>query len=168
MISLSCLARDKELSSNTSTKTGRRKPFVVKDSKSRDGSSGQTARESRSTFGQGDLLQIMVTHIEHPTSIQVIAWRIPRDHTNTDRGVKISTPWSNFGCIANKVKFSIDTSPPGRFQPALSTGKQREKCYQEHGIGVPLPLFGRPGSSGELGSTPQETDHYSTTFCLAV
>ena len=73
VISLDCLARDQDLLNKTPTATGRRKPFVVEDPRSRDGSSGQKARESRSTFGQGDLLQIRVTHIEHPTSIQVIA-----------------------------------------------------------------------------------------------
>ena len=121
VISLYCLARDQELSNNTPTATGRRKPFVVKDSRSLDGSSGQKARGSRSTFGQGDLLQIRVTHIEHPTSTGDPVTNSTR-YVSPDRGVKIYTPRSNLDPIANTVKFSIDTSPPGRVQPTPPTG----------------------------------------------
>ena len=48
-------------------------------------------------------------------------------------------------------------------QPALPTGTQGEEGYQEHGIGVPPPLVGRPGASGELGSTHNLSDRHSTT-----
>ena len=78
--------------------------------------------------------------------------------------MKISTPRSNIDPIAATVKFSIDTSPPGRVQPAPPTGTQGEEGYKKHGIGVPPPLVGRPGASGELGSTPQKSDHHSTTM----
>ena len=103
------------------TATGRRKPFVIKDSRSQDASSGQKARKSRSTFGQGDLLQIRVTHIEHPTSTGDPVTNSTR-YVSPDRGVKIYTPRSNLDPIANTVKFSIDTSPPGRVQPTPPTG----------------------------------------------
>ena len=82
VISLNCLARDRGLSINTQTATGRRKHFVVEEPRYRDGSSGQKARESRSTS----------------------------DHANLDRGVKISTPRSKPDPIAKTVKFFIDTS----------------------------------------------------------
>ena len=49
-------------------------------------------------------------------------------------------------------------------QPALPTGTQGEEGYQEHGIGVPPPLVGRPGASGELGSTHNLSDRHSTTM----
>ena len=62
------------------------------------------------------------------------------------------------------VKFSFETSPPDRVQPALPTGTQGEEGYQEHGIGVPPPLVGRPGASGELGSTHNLSDRHSTTM----
>ena len=109
-----CLARDQELLNNIPTTTGRRKPFVVKDSRSRNGSSGQKARKSRAKFGQGDLLQIKKTRLKHPTSILVILLRIPRDHVNPDRGVKNYTQIPNLDTIANTVKFFIGTSPPVR------------------------------------------------------
>ena len=121
VISLNFLARDQKLSSNTPTATGRRKTFVVEDPRSRDGLSGQKSRESRSTFGQGDLLQIRVTHIEHPTSTGDPVTNSTR-YVSPDRGVKIYTPRSNLDPIANTVKFSIDTSPPGRVQPTPPTG----------------------------------------------
>ena len=48
-------------------------------------------------------------------------------------------------------------------QPAPPAGTQGEEGYKKHGIGVHPPLVGRPGASGELGSTPQKSDHHSTT-----
>ena len=48
-------------------------------------------------------------------------------------------------------------------QPALSTGTQGEERLQ-NGTGVPPPLVGRPGASGELGSTLQTSDRHSTTM----
>ena len=52
--------------------------------------------------------------------------------------------------IPTTVKFGIDSSPPGRLQPVPSRGTQGERSIQ-HGIGVPPPLVGRPGASGEFG-----------------
>ena len=78
--------------------------------------------------------------------------------------MKLSTPRSNLDPIATTVKFTIDTSPPGRVQPTLPTGTQGEEGYQEHGIVVPPPLVGLPGFSEELVSTPQKSDHHSTTM----
>ena len=45
-------------------------------------------------------------------------------------------------------------------------GTQGEEGNQEHGIGVPPPLVGRPGASGDLVSTIQKSDHHSTTMVL--
>ena len=67
--------------------------------------------------------------------------------------MKLSTPRSNLDPIATTVKFTIDTSPPGRVQPTLPTDTQGEEGYQEHGIVVPPPLVGLPGVSEELVST---------------
>ena len=49
-------------------------------------------------------------------------------------------------------------------QPAPTIGTQGTEGYQKHEIRVPPPLVGRPGASGELGSTPQKSDHHSTTM----
>ena len=65
--------------------------------------------------------------------------------------------------ILTTVKIGIDSSPPGRVQPAPPTGTQGERNVQ-HGIGVPSPFVGRPESSGELVSTPQKSDHPYTTM----
>ena len=64
--------------------------------------------------------------------------------------------------IPNTIKFNIDSSLPRREQPALPTGTQGEEGYT-HGIGVPPPLVGRPGASGELGSHQQFCESHSTT-----
>ena len=49
-------------------------------------------------------------------------------------------------------------------QLAPSTSTQGDESYKKHEIGVPPPLAGRPGASGELGSTPPKRDHHSTTM----
>ena len=78
--------------------------------------------------------------------------------------MKNSTPRSNLDPISKTVKFSIDTSSPGRVQLAPPTGTQAKEGNQEHVIGVPPPLVGCPGASGELGSTSQKSDHHSTAM----
>ena len=66
--------------------------------------------------------------------------------------------------IPTTVKFSIDPpSPPRRVQPALPTGTQGEEGYT-YGNGVPPPIVGRLGTSGESGSHQQFCDHRSTTM----
>ena len=65
--------------------------------------------------------------------------------------------------ILKTVKFSNKSSPPGRVQPALPTGTQGEEEKRAHGIGVPPPLVGRLGASGESGSPHKMSDRHSTT-----
>ena len=91
------------------------------------------------TVGQSDLYYIRATHTEtHPKPAQ-------------------STP------VPTAVKFGIDSSPPGRVQPALPTGTQGQED-KPHGIGLPPPLAGRLGVSGELGSSHKMSESHSTTI----
>ena len=116
----------------------RSKPVVVEDPRSRDGSNDQKTRVISSISSTRRSVQIRVTHLENSTSIQVISRRIPRDHANSDCGVKISKPRFNLYPITNEVKFSIDTSPPGRVQTAPPTGKQGEEGFQDTKAECPL------------------------------
>ena len=72
VIYLGCFARDRGLSSRTPTAIERSKQVKANGARSRDGLSGQKARESSIYFVQGDLVQINVTHIEHLTSTPAI------------------------------------------------------------------------------------------------
>ena len=65
--------------------------------------------------------------------------------------------------LPNTIRISIDSSPPRRVQPAQPTGTQGEENLA-HGIGVPPPLVGRPGASGELETQPPNCDSHSTTM----
>ena len=49
-------------------------------------------------------------------------------------------------------------------QPALPTGTQGEEGITRHGNGVPPPIVGRLGASGELGSSHKLSDRHSTTM----
>ena len=72
-----------------------------------------------------NLVEIGVTHTNHSTSTLVIVWSFFYDHQP----------------ILNTFRFSIDKSPPGRVQLALSTGKQGEEGNR-HGSGLPPPIVG--------------------------
>ena len=98
------------------------------------------------TEGKGDLYQIRATHTE--------------THPNQRDRVKISTRST---LIPTTVKFGIDSSPPGRVQPALLTSTQGEEG-KAHGIGAPPPLVGRMGATGELVSPHKISELHSTTI----
>ena len=49
-------------------------------------------------------------------------------------------------------------------QPALPTGTQGEEGNTRHGNGVPPPIVGRLGTSGESGSPHKMSDRHSTTM----
>ena len=61
------------------------------------------------------------------------------------------------------VKTSLILITTRREQPASPTRTQGEQESTKHGIGVPLPLVGRPGACGQLVSQGIR-DHHSTTM----
>ena len=63
---------NKDSQTKTPTAIGRSKHVKAKGARSRDGLSGQKARDSSIYIGQGDLIEIKVTHIEHVTSTSAI------------------------------------------------------------------------------------------------
>ena len=71
VISLNCLAMDQELSGNTRTATGRRKPFVGTQDREIAQVVGRLANKGLHLY-KAICYRYSVTHIEHPTSIQVI------------------------------------------------------------------------------------------------
>ena len=101
------------------------------------------------------------TFLDKAISSEIRATQIEHPKNNCDR-VRNSTR-SPPPPIPNTIKFNIDSSLPRREQPALPTGTQGEEGYT-HGIGVPPPLVGRPGASGELGSHQQFCESHSTTM----
>ena len=129
------------------TAIGRNRQVKVKGARSRDVSSGQKDRGSSIYFVQGDLVEIKTAHIEHLKSTPAIS-----------EGFHVTAP------IPTTVKLGFDLCPPRSVQPTSPTGTQGERIIQ-HGIGVPRPLVGRPGFSGELGSTSHICGHYSITLC---
>ena len=68
------------------TAIGRTMQVKAKGARSRDGSSGQKSSLSSIYFGQGDLVEIKATHIEHITSTPAIAGRFTRDSPNPNHG----------------------------------------------------------------------------------
>ena len=62
------------------------------------------------------------------------------------------------------IPISIDSSPPRRVQPVQPTGTQGEESLAQ-GFGVPPPLFGRPGDSGELETQQPFCDPIPPQWC---
>ena len=101
------------------------------------------------------------TFLDKAISREIRATQIEHPKNNCDR-VRNFTRSPPPPPIPNTIKFNIDSSLPRREQPALPTGTQGEEGYT-HRIGVPPPLVGRPGASGELGSHQQFCESHSTT-----
>ena len=72
-------------------------------------------------------------------------------------------PYDRHSITPNTIRINIDSSSPRRVQPAQPTGTQGEESLA-HEIGVPPPLVGRPGASGELETQPPNCDSHSTTM----
>ena len=96
-------------------------------------------------FGQGDL-----------NGNPVNSTRVPQENLDS-----VKFPRNRHQ--SQTVKIGIDSSPPRRMKPALPTGIQGEEGTITSKIGVPPPLFGRLGASGELGSLRKMIESHSTT-----
>ena len=99
--------------------------------------------ESSITVRQGDLYQVRSTHTE----------------THRRKPTQSCEDFHAIDTNPNHGQVQHRSSPPGRLQPALTTGTQGEV----HGIGIPPPLVGRLGASGELGSPHKMSKSHSIT-----
>ena len=154
---MDCLAGLKPILTNPPNCDRRSEPHGS-DLRSRDGSSGQKARGSRSPIGYRRLWEsaqnirnrVKSFHSIHPYTFDRVRNFHPIEHP-----------------VPKTVKFGFCSSPPRRALPAPPTGTQGEQEQIQHGIGVPPPLVGRPGTSGELEPHSQVCGLHSTTMVRA-